>query len=61
MDSVRTPFAGCRIVVHRRSAHRGAPHPHFPGGSAVLDLIYLAATIALFAIVGLAAKGAEKL
>ncbi|WP_170285675.1 hypothetical protein [Microbacterium rhizomatis] len=29
--------------------------------SAVLDLIYLLATLALFAIVGLVAKGVEKL
>lgn len=32
-----------------------------PGGFAVLDLVYLAVTIALFAIVGVIAKAVEKL
>ena len=32
-----------------------------PTGVPVLDVIYIAATLALFALVGLIAKGAEKL
>jgi hypothetical protein len=35
--------------------------PGFPTGVLVLDVIYIAATLALFALVGLIAKGAEKL
>lgn len=37
------------------------PAPYPQQESFVLDVIYVLATIALFAIVGLAAKGVEKL
>ena len=41
-------------AVHDRSTTE-------PAGVPMLDVIYLVATIALFALVGLVAKGAEKL
>ena len=45
-----------------RAIARTAPgSTGFPTGVPVLDVIYLAATLALFAIVGLIAKGVEKL
>ena len=39
---------------------RGRRSPHFPG-VLVLDLIYVIAIIAVFVVVGLIAKGVEKL
>lgn len=46
----------------RHSESRGPPDP-LPAepGVPVLDVIYLAATLALFALVGLIAKGVERL
>ncbi|MET0672008.1 MAG: hypothetical protein ABWY37_00805 [Microbacterium pygmaeum] len=35
--------------------------PHLAAGVHVLDLLYVALTVALFAIVGLLAKGVERL
>jgi hypothetical protein len=37
------------------------PPPHLTPGVPVLDLVYVLATVALFAIVGLVARGVEKL
>ena len=45
-------------------AHRGHPRLSMrgePTGVPVLEVIYIAATLALFAIVALIAKGVEKL
>ena len=72
MGSVRMRPAPRAQVLHRIRAHTRHPraqqsrgtHPATPGiptGVPVLDVIYLAATLALFALVGLIAKGVEKL
>ncbi len=47
-----------RGTADRRAADTAGTHPP---GVPVLDVIYLALTLALFALVGLIAKGAEKL
>ncbi|MFD3446386.1 hypothetical protein ACFDTO_17465 [Microbacteriaceae bacterium 4G12] len=71
MDSVRTAFGPCGRVLHRISCpprhpcrgiavrHRRLPLPGEE--TSVLDVTYVLATLALFAIVGLLAKGVERL
>ena len=44
-----------------RTAGRPLPPGTHPPGVPVLDVIYLVATLALFALVGLIARGVEKL
>jgi hypothetical protein len=71
MDSVRTRTAPPAGVLHRSCPDSGASvhgsrtagtgSARDPTGVPVLDVIYIAATLALFALVGLIAKGAEKL
>ena len=68
MDSVRIDGRAPLRVLHRVSCLLGTRAPQQPRGPTsdppgvlVLDVIYLALTIALFAIVGLVAKGVEKL
>ena len=60
MGSVRTEPTASVDALHRRRAarkQRGRP----PEGVIVLDAVYLAVTLALFALVALVAKGVEKL
>ena len=52
------PDKGTRASSSRAARTRSARDPT---GVPVLDVIYLAATLALFALVGLIAKGVEKL
>jgi hypothetical protein len=42
---------------HPRPTGRGTPHRRIP----VLDLVYIAGAIVLFALVGLVGRGVEKL
>ncbi|WP_448809932.1 hypothetical protein [Agromyces bauzanensis] len=59
------PVEPARVLHRRRSAslpahrHRGPRHPE-PGVS-VLDVVYILGIIAVFVVVGLIAKGVEKL
>jgi hypothetical protein len=67
MESVRAARTGPRAVLHRESwsSTRRPPAPLTGAdpdpGVPVLDVIYLVATLALFALVGLIAKAVEKL
>jgi hypothetical protein len=70
MRSVRTAVEAWRRVLHRElcpsapAPRRRAAHPirsAEPSGVLVLDVIYRAATLALFALVGLIAKAVERL
>jgi hypothetical protein len=69
MDFVRMPGSAFSGVFHRRRAPTRLPPRRAtitpPGryrtGVPVLDVMYLVATLALFAFVGLIANGVEKL
>lgn len=66
MDSVRIATERWRAVLHRLPCPYGtratlvARQPTVPG-VLVLDVVYLLATLALFALVGLIVRGVEKL
>jgi hypothetical protein len=53
------PRIGGTRAHSNRTAGTGSARD--PTGVPVLDVIYIAATLALFALVGLIAKGAERL
>ena len=61
METVRTGSRGPAPEWNRRSRALGCPPPRLPPGVPVLDLVYVLATIALFAIVALVTRGVEKL
>ncbi len=65
MDSVRTAGRGIRRVLHRsRAPHRAPACPAAVivfSGVPVLDVVFIVATLALFALVALVAKGVERL
>jgi hypothetical protein len=60
---MRAAPPGARFDRHRCPIRVPACSPRAPasGRSTVLDVIYVAATIALFALVALIAKGVERL
>lgn len=66
MDSVRTAHCRRRSVLHRVLCPPGtratpvARQPTVPG-VLVLDLVYIATALVLFALVGLIARGVENL
>ena len=66
MGTVRTPMRGAFAGVKSGSVPAMGRWRHPSGtrsavGVPVLDVIYLALTLALFALAGLVAKGVEKL